>query len=324
LPYFACPDTSDEPPARIARAPLRMIPALGAAVSGERRELDGAYGRISYYCAAPAQVSPGARPLLLIHSINAAASAYEVKPLYEHYRASRPVYAVDLPGYGFSDRSNRTYTPRLMSAAIHAMVAEIQRIHGDLAIDALALSLSSEYLARAASEVPANFNSVALISPTAFNRDKPFMGPPGSTRGIAWLYAMLTFPLWREGLYTLLTRRPVIRFFLQKTWGRKQIDEGMVDYDCITTRQPGAANAPFYFLSAYLFSADITRIYESLELPVWMAHGVRGDFVDYRYKNRLVRKPNWRFRVFSTGALPHFEVLDEFVRDYEAFMAEAA
>jgi pimeloyl-ACP methyl ester carboxylesterase len=243
--------------------------------------------------------------------------------LYEHYRASRPVYAVDLPGYGFSERSNRTYTPRLMSAAVHTMVAEIQRIHGDVAVDALALSLSAEYLARAASETPDCFNSVALISPTAFNRDKPFTDPPGSTRGIPWLYALLTFPLWRDALFNTLTRRAVIRFFLQKTWGGKNIDEGMLDYDCVTTRQPGASNAPFYFLSAYLFSADITRIYESLQLPVWMAHGVRGDFVDYRYKRRLAQKPNWRFRVFSTGALPHFEVLDEFVRDYDAFMAAA-
>ena len=39
------------------------------------------------------------RPLLLLHSINASASAYEVKPLFEHYRQQRPVYAPDLPGF---------------------------------------------------------------------------------------------------------------------------------------------------------------------------------------------------------------------------------
>ena len=50
------------------------------------------------------------------------------------------------------------------------------------------------------------------------------------------------------------------------------------------------------------------------------AHGVRGDFVDYRYKQAFEDKPNWTLQVFSTGALPHFEVPDKFIRRYEAFL----
>jgi hypothetical protein len=54
-----------------------------------------AAGRLSYYFDRRA----AGRPLVLLHSINAAASAFEMGPLFEHYRASRPVYALDLPGY---------------------------------------------------------------------------------------------------------------------------------------------------------------------------------------------------------------------------------
>ena len=60
-------------------------------------------------------------PLLLIHSVNAAASAYEVRPLYRHYARSRPVYALDLPGFGFSERRRQVYTPGVMVEAIHAV-----------------------------------------------------------------------------------------------------------------------------------------------------------------------------------------------------------
>jgi hypothetical protein len=38
-----------------------------------------------------------------------------------------------------------------------------------------------------------------------------------------------------------------------------------------------------------------------------MSHGVRGDFVDYRGKQRFASRGNWRFTVFDSGALPYFE-----------------
>ena len=37
-----------------------------------------------------------------MHSVNASASAFEVAPLYDHYRQTRPTYAVDLPGFGYA------------------------------------------------------------------------------------------------------------------------------------------------------------------------------------------------------------------------------
>ena len=70
-----------------------------------------------------------------------------------------------------------------------------------------------------------------------------------------------------------------------------------------------------------MFSDDIHTVYEQLTLPVWMSHGVRGDFVDYRAKSIVEGRDNWRFNVFATGALPHFEVPDEFEAAYDAFLA---
>ena len=302
----------------------RTVP-LPPAVPGELRTLDAVAGRLRYYVAQPPQESgaAGAAPLLLVHSINAAGTAYEVRPLYEHYRATRTVYAPDLPGFGFSERSDRAYTPRLMTDAVLATVEEIRRIHGPAPIDALALSLSCEFLARAAVEAPGAFRSIALVSPTGFDRRAPHYGPPGSHRGMPLLRRFFTFPLWSRGFFDLLTTRSSIRFFLEKTWGSKAIDEGLLEYDCLTTRQPGARHAPYWFISGFLFSNDVTRLYESLALPVWMAHGERGDFVDYRYKRAFAGRPNWTFSVFPAGALPHFEVLDAFTRAYDAFLARA-
>jgi pimeloyl-ACP methyl ester carboxylesterase len=299
---------------------LKSLDSLPAPVSGQRHEIGSPIGRLTYYAATP-ETAGNVTPLLLIHSINAAGSAYEIKPLFEHYRQSRSVYALELPGFGHSERGKREYTVRMMTDAILLAVREIQHVHGRVPIDALAVSLSSEFLARAATEMPLNFRSVALVSPTGFrSQDKTANGRAG-TRGMPALRAFFEFPLWSEAFFRLLTTRAVIRYFLRKTWGSPAIDEGLADYDYLTTHQPGAQHAPYYFVSGFLFSRDILRIYQLLALPVWMSHGVRGDFVDYSNKAAVEGRPNWTVETFQTGAMPHFEVKQAFVERYDAFLA---
>jgi pimeloyl-ACP methyl ester carboxylesterase len=285
-------------------------------VSGQRIDLNTAAGRIALYSAGGAAAD--VTPLLLIHSINATPSAYEVKPLFDSYAGKRPVYALDLPGFGHSDRSERHYSIRMMTDAIHAATDEIRRTHG-VAVDALALSLSCEFLARAALERPSSFRTLAFISPTGFERPARD-NPNGGNRGMAWLRSALKFPLWTRGFFGALTSRASIKFFLKKTFGSPAIDEGLWNYAYLTTHQPGARHAPYDFVSGYLFSLDALRLYEGLTHPVFAAHGVRGDFVDYRYKNRVETRANWTFEVYPSGAFPHFETLGAVVRDYDRFL----
>ncbi len=198
--------------------------ALPAAVSGERFEFDSPAGRIAAYVAG------NGAPLLLVHSINAAASAAEVRPLHEHCRATRTVFSIDLPGYGHAERRDRRYSPRLMTDALHAMLAQIRQRCGDAAVDALALSLSCEFLARAAVEAPTRLRRLALVSPTGFSGTRAWREPPLSTRRQAGLHAFLRGPggLWGGALFRTLTRPAVIRYFLRRTWGSQDIDEDAV------------------------------------------------------------------------------------------------
>jgi hypothetical protein len=289
-------------------APAHGLPP---ALDAERFQFDG----LNCYVAGQ-----GA-PLLLVHSINAAGSAYEVRPVFEHFRATRTVFAIELPGYGFSDRSDRAYTLRLMTDALHATAAQVRQRCGNAPLDALALSLSCEFLARAAGEQPAHWGRLALVSPTGFQGTRQRRGPPGSDRGMPWLFNLLSAGVWTQGLFDTLTKPGVVRYFLQRTWGSKTIDEGLWAYSVATARQPGARYAPLHFLAGMLFSADIHNVYEALSQPVWASHGVRGDFTDYRGMSILSGRPNWRINVFQTGALPYFEVPGPFMAEMEAFLA---
>jgi pimeloyl-ACP methyl ester carboxylesterase len=285
----------------------------------ERLELETAGERISYYRAGPLEPS-ALRPLLLVHSVNASGSAAEVAPLFEHYRATRPVYALDLPGFGFSSRTARDYTPRLMTDAVLALIDKMRADHGDAAVDVLGLSLASEYAARAQCEAPGSIGRLALVSPTGFSRAKRRYGPPGSTLGLQWLYKVFTWPVWSDGIYRNLTRPGVIRYFLERTWGSKAIDEPLWRYDLLTTRQAGAKYAPFFFLSAHLFSNDINTLYEAIDCPVWVSMATRGDFTDYRGRSTVSGRPNWQFHAVEGGALPYFEDLKAFTTLLDPFL----
>ncbi len=284
---------------------------LPAALPGERFTFDG-------LCCYTQGSGP---PLLLVHSVNAAASAAEMRPLYEHYASTRTVFAFDLPGYGLSDRSDRAYTPRLMTDALHATAAQIRQRCGAAPLDALALSLGCEFLARAAAEQPAHYGRLALVSPTGFRGTKPRRGAPGSTRGMPWLYALLSAQRWAQSLFNGLTKPGVVRYFLERTWGGKVIDEALWRYCVMTAREPGARHAPLHFLAGNLFSGDIYSVYEQLAQPVWVSHGTRGDFTDYRGLAALLGRPNWRVTVFDSGALPYFEHPDAFCMAFDGFLA---
>ena len=289
---------------------------LDPALPGERTSLTTSGGHVTFYASDDGE----GVPLLLIHSINAAASAFEMRPLFLHYVGRRPVYAIDLPGFGLSERREQIYTPCIMVDAIHAAVIEIGRRHLGAQIDLVALSISCEYAARAALERPDWVRTLGLISPTGFDVTLSGYSRTQSTKGNRLKLAMISVPLWSQALFDLVASRASMRFFLQKTFGSRSIDEPLFDYDQAAAHQPGARHAVWSFLSGYLFADDVTRLYEALTLPVWTAHGRRGDFVDYAKEREVSGKPNWHFDEFETGAMPQFEDLEALVTSYEQFL----
>lgn len=274
-------------------------------------------GRVQIYRAGNLGERP---PALLVHTVNAAGNAYEVKPVFDALSIDRHVVAPDLPGFGASERSDRLYTPRLMTDAVLLASEELFQRTGRT-IDLFGVSLGCEFVARAAVERPNLFRTLTLVSPTGFQARRD--GPDGSTKALPAFYAALRWSFWEKGLFENLTRPSVIRYFLERTWGSKQIDEGLWAHDVRITKEPGARFAPQSFLSGHLFSGDISRVYEGLALPVWVAHGVRGDFTNYKGLRAMKDKPNWRVSVFQTGALPYFEVPEPFMTELRGFLESA-
>ncbi len=262
--------------------------------------------------------SGSGRPLVLIHSINAAASSYEMRPLFQHYRGKRPVYALDLPGFGFSARSDIEYTSDIYVNAILTLLAGIS----DSPADVVALSLGSEFAAEAARRRPELFHSLTLISPTGmYQNESARSSQAANVQGIDKLiYPLLSFRLWSRPFYDLLTIRRSIAYFLQRSFVGP-IPNGMVDYSISTSHQPGAEHAPLYFVAGKLFTPNaLERIYRQVTTPSLVIYD-QDAFVRFdRLPELLATNQAWQAtRISPTLGLPHWEKLEETTQALDNF-----
>ncbi|MDI9565787.1 MAG: alpha/beta fold hydrolase [Chloroflexota bacterium] len=286
-----------------SRKYIRHDMPLDKALDADRHDFFSQHaGRISYY----ASTSDKGTPLVLLHSINAAPSAYEMKPLFEHYQGQRPVYALDLPGFGWSERSDRLYSPQLYQHAIHDFLKEVVKKPADV----IGLSLSCEFAARAAVLSPDLFRSLVMISPTGFNPPRMDKFAQSAARSGArnTFYTGLAVPLWNRPLYDLVTVRPSIHYFLNKVF-EGLVPEEFVDYAYQTAHQPGAQYAPTFFLSGKLFTPAVREtVYMALKPPVLAIYD-HGPFTNYDMLPMVLREcKNWKgVRISPTRGLPHWE-----------------
>ena len=276
-------------------------------------------GMLSYY--VDEQASGAGRPLVLIHSINAAGNAYEMRNIFERYRSQRPVYALDLPGFGFSERSDRVYSKELYQDAI---IDFMDNVVGRPA-DVIALSLGSEFSAASALRRPDLFTSLVMIGPSGFAiRETKTRGQRSSENldGTDKAYRFLTTPLWSQALYDLLATKPIIRYFLNLSFYGEP-DEGLVDYAWRACHQPGARYAPLYFVSGKLFDPRVYEdVYMQLDLPI-MVYFSEDNFVSFdRLPDIVGEKANWQSqRIPETAGLPQFEKMDELAEALSEFWA---
>jgi pimeloyl-ACP methyl ester carboxylesterase len=105
------------PATALAQPPSDWIRGMNATAELVREPVFG--GRIAVYRAGPADATEA---VVLIHGLGKAAARdweHVIPALAQRYA----VYAVDLPGFGYSDKGNHHYSPDNMARAVDAVLA---------------------------------------------------------------------------------------------------------------------------------------------------------------------------------------------------------
>jgi hypothetical protein len=183
----------------------------------------------------------------------------------------------------------------------------------------VALSLSCEFVARAAVARKDLVHSLAFISPTGFDASGDGHGrarlrAAGSSAGEGE-----SSPWWGRLAFEAIASRPSIRYFLGKSFVGP-VDPGLRSYAYDTSHQPGAEHAPLAFLSGKLFSAAIDKIYAKLERPTLALYD-RDGYTSFELLPEMVgRYCMWESkRISPTLGMPQFERLDKTVSALQEF-----
>lgn len=304
--------------AELIEAALEQGVALPPALDAPRHQISTAdAGVLSYY----ADSSVSGRPLVLLHAVHAAASSYEMKPLFDFFRSQRPVYALDLPGFGFSERAPRAYTAAMY---VHAIEHLLRNVSTDGPVDVIALSLTSEYLAKVAVEMPELVRSLTLISPTGFAAESQRSWLEKSSRvRVRAEPSELVHSLPSRLLYELVVSRPSIGYYLRKSF-EGTVDAGLARYAYATSHQPGAFHAPMSFLSGALFPrGEPSNVYAHVHAPALVVYDQDNHTGFGALPAFAEAHPNYRLaRITPTRGLPQFDAPEQTIEAIRAFLEE--
>lgn len=257
----------------------------------------------SVHYAYYARSGPG-RPVVLLHSINAVASAHEMRPLVQRIQreTSRPVYALEWLGFGHSDRPEMSYTPELLESQLEHFLGKVLRPREP--VDVIGLSLGAVYGAEVARRRPDLIRSLVAIEPTG-------LGAEPQEIGKGWARLLFTLPGVQRAFYDRLTTPEALYQFARDNLFTSDfgVPDDYVEYGAETARMEGASHPLDDFLSGRLFAEAAADVFLHLPQPLLIVHGTVNErrVESYPALPEFETRPNTRVVPLPTGALPHWE-----------------
>ncbi len=246
----------------ILRYMLKTPQSLKSVLPGEERLYKWTHGHIFYKVLGEGD----APPLVLIHAPGIGSSSYEMRdlmePLGRHYR----VYALDLLGFGLSDRPSLAYSADFYVKLLQDFLADLIKQPATL----LASGTSCNYSMAVAARTPALCKALILLSPLALFEPR---------RPRSWLVACAKNPFIALLLYSILTSSSILRNVVITEYGPddRHVSQEELDYISASAHQLGGQHAALASLAGVL-DLDVTNLLGKITQPsllIWGAKALR-------------------------------------------------
>ena len=237
---------------------------IDTVLKGEERRYPWKDGDIFYIVKGNRE----AKPLLLIHGFGPGASSYEwrknVDALAEHFR----VYALDLLGYGLSDRPAIDYTAETYADLISDFLKEVI---GKPAV-VVAHGETCAYVIADAYRRPQLFERLVLVAPSPTMLQETVPGPLNAAMKV-----LLRAPIVGQFAYNLVTSRRAIQnhYDLQGYHNPGLITDELVEYIFSSAHQSNARYPAASFHTGNL-TTDAHEPLARLQIPVVAVWGREG------------------------------------------------
>jgi pimeloyl-ACP methyl ester carboxylesterase len=234
-----------------------------AAFGGEARVFEWKHGDIFYKTAGAEHEG---LPLVFVHGVGAGASSFMWRRNFDALARGFRVYAIDLLGFGFSDKpAGVSYSADLYVELIADFIREVTLAPVHL----IASSLGAAYSVRVADEQPELVHSLLLVAPTGTGNLRVRPGMTGAA-----FYGLLQSPVLGTSFYNVIASERSIRDYARKElfYDRRRVTARLVSQYYATSHQPGAQHAIAAFLSGYL-NADTRASFARLKQPVTLVWG---------------------------------------------------
>ena len=277
-------------------AAARGAGAMDTLMGGEALELTWRGHRVAY-----TRHGTGS-PLLLLHGLHAGASSYEWRHNIEALAGQHTVYALDLLGFGHSDRPSLRYTPSLYQAFLADVMA---RLIGERCAVVSSALTASHVIALAARD-SRHIGAMALIAPMGMSLLQ------SETAAQTTASLLLDAPIIGTSVYNGLTSAANIRAFLERSFANDRlVHDDLVQAYMNSARQPGGKHAISALVGGRLH-VDIRNSLRRMRQPTLLLWGdqARENPVQNAHAFRVL-KPDAEWALVSdAGDFPHAEQPD--------------
>jgi len=274
----------------------------------ERESFPFTYGEVHY------EVMGEGEPLLLLHETDCASSVAEWRSVMPLLAENNKVYALDLPGCGFSQRKKLHYTNFFY---VELLQEFIQKVIGERT-DVIATGYSGSICLLADAYNSELLNHITMVSP----RPLEDFGEEPDTKD-RLMADLLLVPIVGTAIYNYIHRKSAIKQVFQELyfdWSSDVPEETWKEYYLSAHRNK---NTGKYLLRSFwrgYLNVNLIPVLSKERENVALIYGDAGEAIAEEY---LKYHPDLRCVHFGdTGMLPQLEFPEVFASEYEDLWEE--